>query len=91
MRKTKAPIPSAQLVNLRELRCESPLDTHPSQSHSNSQIRSILRLLALIDRDHPVDVQRDPDPPALGGFELASVEVDGMGVYEDLVVCDAGE
>lgn len=67
------------------------LSTHPSQGHSNSQIRSILRLLALVDRDHPVDVQRDPDPATLGGLESASVEVDGMGVYQDLVVCDAAE
>lgn len=84
-------IPSAQLVDARKLRCESPLCTYPSQGHSNSQIRSILRLLTLIDRDHPVDVQRDPDPPALGGLEVASVEIDGMGVYEDLVVGDAAE
>lgn len=90
MRKTKTPIPSTQLGS-RQLRCGSPLFTHPSQGHSHSQIRSILRLLASVDRDHPVDVQRDSDPPALGGLELASVEVDGMGVYEDLVVGDAAE
>ena len=90
MGKIETPIPSTQLDS-RELGCESPLDTHPSQSHRHSQIRRILRLLALVDRDHPVDVQRDPDPPALGGLELASVEVDGMCVHEDLVVGDAAE